>query len=361
MSTQDMNGEFDQSLTLITVCLARKIQWRIQPSGCPDVFSFAESNKYFLVSPLVTRDEQKTTAPEFYILPDGSLFFQDERLEVVAPCEDVDNLRMFTVIQDLLIRMRWFAKKAQMSGIASISSHLPESARMVPPARPRFPDTALGGNPEKVSIQDYIAFNAISPDVLRRACEPLSDFSVPVYAELLLGAIDAQIEGDHRKAILYSAIAVEAMTGTVLDQHYERALRERKDDNQIRVRVVPLPRGESKLRDPVFEFISASTSGDFSARRLDVLPLYLLGRSLLVDLPTVYRDCVKLFRTRNKIAHLGQPNRDDEKLLSLNRSGGIAALETACQVFEWFGVGGEYIVPRGLVRLSDLSYLRFGQ
>jgi hypothetical protein len=60
--------------------------------------------------------------------------------------------------------------------------------------------------------------------------------------------------------------------------------------------------------------------GDFCQRCLRVVPLYLLGRSLQLDFGATYLAATRLFQTRNRIAHLGKVN-DEENLLKLNDEG----------------------------------------
>jgi hypothetical protein len=64
----------------------------------------------------------------------------------------------------------------------------------------------------------------------------------------------------------------------------------------------------------------------------------LLGKSLLVDLPDVYRQALMLYSTRNKIVHRGDVGEDDAtQCFSLTSGDAWTALRCVASVFRWFG------------------------
>ena len=74
-------------------------------------------------------------------------------------------------------------------------------------------------------------------------------------------------------------------------------------------------------------------------------------------------DALRLYSTRNKIAHLGEPP-PSNGVLALTRSGSVTGLRTAIDVRAWLGDSGPYVVwenfvdwatgkPDGLVKLGD--------
>jgi|CXWL01.1.fsa_nt_gi hypothetical protein len=98
--------------------------------------------------------------------------------------------------------------------------------------------------------------------------------------------------------------------------------------------------GGTVTKDPVYEALSGA-SGFRSL--LHARSLYSLGRSLCVDDPALYAAAVKLYETRNSIAH-GESRSDSDKVFRKSPEGATEALVTAVGVVEWFGDPGPYCV-----------------
>ncbi len=74
-------------------------------------------------------------------------------------------------------------------------------------------------------------------------------------------------------------------------------------------------------------------------------PLYVLGRSLLVESESLYQQAIRLYRTRNQIVHRGEILDGPEDVFEFSRSDAIAGVQTALDVCGWFGLKEQYDLP----------------
>lgn len=225
----------------------------------------------------------------------------------------------------ILRRLRFFAKQPALPRHAVV--YQPQTVAAVVSAGTRSPAFELGGGAQIRS--DLL--RAISADALRRLS---SDDVVPVFGDVLLDAIEAMLESDFRKSILYAAIAVEAAASTALEAEYGRLIAAPAGAEHR----VLAARGNRAAHDPIYLRLAQRPN---SRTRLHELPLYLLGRSLLVQNEALFTRAMRLSDTRNGLAHTGDvsPRAD---AYALDRSGALECLETARQVFEWFGLESDY-------------------
>lgn len=180
-------------------------------------------------------------------------------------------------------------------------------------------------------MRDYIVQQALTDQHLDKLSRLPSDFEAPIPSDVMIDALDAHLDSDWRKTILYSAIAMESFASTMLDEAYQTALLAK--DRSHRVTTVVVSGGSTATKDPVYDALS---SGDSFGRLLHERPLYLLGRSLMSDDQDLYRRALTVYKTRNKIAHKGlQP--EDEAHLPFSREGALEALKVSIAVFAWFG------------------------
>jgi hypothetical protein len=196
-------------------------------------------------------------------------------------------------------------------------------------------------------LRDYLLLTAVTVAHLEAVAQLPADFVAPVHVDVLLDALQAHVERDFRRALLYAAIAVEAFALQWLEAKHESA--RVASASAHRFLKLPLAGGEVAHKDPVYELLSA---GDNFSRLLHERPLYLAGRSLLVDAPETYRRAVQLYATRNKIAHRGTAPAD-EKHFALSPEGSVDGLETAVKVFRWLGDTGPYVVSTKLLPVED--------
>lgn len=156
---------------------------------------------------------------------------------------------------------------------------------------------------------------------------------------LFLDAIQAFREKDYRRTLLYCAIAIETMANEKLDEEYQRVLK--GTDERFRVNGLKQAGGAVVLKDPVFAFLKEK--GAFS-QLLHEQPLYLMGRSLLLDNPELYDTAVLVYRTRNRIAHKGVVA-NDEAVLSMSAQDSLKAINSVMEIFEWFREDSHYPSP----------------
>ncbi len=196
-------------------------------------------------------------------------------------------------------------------------------------------------------MRAYAVATAITEAHLAELSNLPSNFSMPVHVDVLLDAIAARISGDHRKALLYSAIAVESFVFECLQLHYEQVLL--KKDSRHRVVELPVAGGGVSRKDPVYDVLA---SGDAFSRLLHERPFYLFGRSLLIDEPDLYRRALQLYSTRNKIAHRGMPP-SDEKYFALTVEDSTEGIQIAADVVRWFGDPRSYPTSLAMLKIPD--------
>jgi hypothetical protein len=196
-------------------------------------------------------------------------------------------------------------------------------------------------------LQQYIWETAITWKAIIDADVNLIAQKPDVYERLILDAIHALKDRDYRRSLLYAAIAVETLIATKLDEAYKSLLH--SDDSKGIFRVVSIPqRGNTFVKDPVYEFLSSKSR---FAERIHEVSLYLLGKSLLVDNEALYHKVTKLYRTRNKIAHLGESPAGNQSTFEMNESDSLEAIGCSLKVFEWLDVKTKFPLPEfGFVR-----------
>ena len=157
---------------------------------------------------------------------------------------------------------------------------------------------------------------------------------VPVHYHLLIDAFSAFRSYDYRQCLLYAAIAAEALAAGRLEQEYAARLVSMSVPD-LRTIEVPVRGGTTVRKDPIYEALSARTQ--FSAL-LHECPLYLMGKSLLVEHPEIYQRALRLYSTRNKIVHRGEINEDNTtQCFTLTYRDAWTALRCVADIFRWFG------------------------
>jgi hypothetical protein len=182
---------------------------------------------------------------------------------------------------------------------------------------------------------------ALTAEMVEKAGALAADFEPPVYEGVLLDAFKAVKDHDFRTALFYSALAIETVAGTVLDEEHQKLLTAGSVPPQIRG--VTSQDGDTKgeIEDPVYKYLRRN--GRFE-HLLHETPLYVLGRSLKLDKPEVCKLARKLYQTRNSLAHSGEPSKVKD-LLSVDLEGAVDALKCATEVFAWFGIPGKWSIP----------------
>jgi hypothetical protein len=190
----------------------------------------------------------------------------------------------------------------------------------------------------EIRLRSYHLPTAITERHIETVAGLAADFSVPVHADVLLDALEAHVEGDFRKALLYGAIAVESFAAGQLEEAAKAAIA--RAEAQHRVITVAVNAQTTVQKDPISSLL---LEGENFSRLLHQAPLYILGRSLLVEREDTYQKAVRLYGTRNKIAHLGsQPV--EAKYFPATFEGAREALDAVVAAIDWFGDPGPYIV-----------------
>jgi hypothetical protein len=164
---------------------------------------------------------------------------------------------------------------------------------------------------------------------------------VPAHHYLLVDAYAAQRGHDYQQCMLYAAMAVESLATTRLEQEYTARLGGGGPD--VRIIGLPLAGGATAWKDPIYGVLVERT--DFSDS-LHKRPLYLMGKSLLVEHPETYRRAVMLYSTRNRIVHRGELSEGDAWL----------ALCCVSDIFQWFGEASIKFPDRRMVKFLAVDW-----
>ena len=203
----------------------------------------------------------------------------------------------------------------------------------------------------------YIIDSALTFDHLRPASDAVTNDSVSVHGEMANDAAEAAIRSNYRSAIIFPAAAIESCAGSVLDVEYERRLNEPAHGPEHRFITIQVNRNEFVTKDPIY-FAMRNGVGDGGSRFLTLLhecPLYLLGRSLKIGDPELYRQSHSLYRTRNSLAHTGTIDGQQTGLLTVDSNGAMNAIRVANQVLQWFGESGTTVPDYEMVELAPVD------
>lgn len=192
-------------------------------------------------------------------------------------------------------------------------------------------------------IGEFHIHTALNEAALNLANGWNSETAVPLFHELLLDALHACEVRRYRDAILYSAIAVEALAQHELTRIYEEALLMTLPPIHLNILDFSQAGGVVVKKDPIFSLL---TESDNFGRLLHEIPLYLIRRSLLKEKPDLYKQAKNLYGTRNRLSHgqaipVGENNR-----LQVDAGGANMAVGIAVDIFNWFGKNGYHIPDR---------------
>lgn len=212
-----------------------------------------------------------------------------------------------------------------------------------------FPQKITDG---KYFLQKYVWDTAITWKHLLAADIEIVSKSTPIHEKLILDAIHAFRDRDYRRALLYAAISIESLAAKKLDEVYSTVTQQQSPPNNLRVISRTQAGSAIVSKDPVYEFLFNKSR---FAERLHEVPLYLMGKSLLVENEPLYHKAIKLYRTRNKIAHLGEPPSEERSCFEMNENDAVTAIECAIEIIQWFGEQADFPLPKlGFVRLHPL-------
>lgn len=311
-------------------------RWIVRESDPPE-FVFPSGSPFdgwSLFNPLVPPPEGFVPGtvdghPATYPIGDGRCLVEHLRLDFRAPVDDLD-----VALRDTEKVLRWLRfASGQASAATDVAGHqkYPDV-----PAGP-FPPAPFAAPPAFVPRSNIVA-SALSFERLEAVSTADPSMSVPIYADLLLDAIEA--DGDDRKMILYSAIAVEVMAATRLDEMHEAV--QRSHPSELRLVSLAQAGGATITKDPVYERLR---KGAKIRTLLHELPLYVSRRSVMVEDEPLYQELITLYETRNQLVHFGDA--ESASLLTIDYQGAKRALKAAVSVYKWFAAAGRYVTPHG--------------
>jgi hypothetical protein len=316
-------------MKLVTLMLAGVMRWNVRPNDPAEV-TLASLGGCRLVNPLIF-------APEGDILPIAAdcchLLTQNLTfvLSEVADAQEIVNEKHPEFLRTLRIVAKQAAMPTEALGFQSSErDQLPSF---------KYPKTL---NMKGTLFGKYRVDTAATMEHVSKTDQLGLKPNIPVCHEILLDALQACEQRDEREAILYAAIAVEALARTALEIEYQKVVAAAQPPAHTNVMEFPQAGGVTVRKDPVYALLA---EGDHFARLLHEVPAYLLRRSLLRDDPALYRRAVNLYRTRNRLSHGQVIEPGDADLLVIDSEGAFEGLETAIAVFRWFGSDG-YMLPR---------------
>lgn len=332
----------------IEIHLFGKIWWRLSPTLTVSS-PISAIGGWSIASPLAI-DRQTPFAPRRLLAQsDGTVLFDSDCLVLVA--DDNSN-----VVQDNTEITRSLPQYLNALRVASGQPELPRSILMFTGIRridklnaPNIPDRS-----PKSRVRKYIVESALTLNHLTDASDAVINDTVPVHSELANDAAESAIRSNYRSAIISAASAIESCAGSVLDREYNRLLSQSSQSSAHRCVTIQVNKQESVNKDPVFIALRTGT-GDGGSRFLPLLhecPLYLLGHSLKLDEPDMYRQAHALYRTRNSLAHTGTTDIQKSGLLDVDYQGAMTALTVANNILDWFGEKGTSIPNNDMIECS---------
>jgi hypothetical protein len=88
--------------------------------------------------------------------------------------------------------------------------------------------------------------------------------------------------------------------GSVTGASIERERLSSLPSPMLRVVRIPKAGGGDAIKDPIYDLLEKS---DSFSQLLYLRCLYVLGRTITLERPTLHRDLLKLYGTRNKLVH----------------------------------------------------------
>lgn len=316
-------------MNLYSLFLGSMLRWNVKREDPATWPAMAELGAVVL-NPLVTLENE--SLPTSFPLADGGYHVLTNRLYIVTP-ELFPADVLDQVLQPWLRLLRVASKQASFPTEVYGYSHREfdlASVQLAPPVS-RQRATLFG---------EFHIRTALTDAAIRFANEIRTEAAVPLFHELVLDALQACEMRRNREAILYSAIAVESLAQHELTRIYDAALVATPPPTHLNVLTIDLAGGRTTKKDPVFALL---TESDNFGRLLHEAPLYLMRRSLLNEAPDLFRKAKSLYGTRNRLSHGQAVVPDDEHLFQIDSAGAKAAVQTAVEVFAWFGQAGYHI------------------
>lgn len=350
-------------MKIYAISLAGNIYWRIHRSD-PLILNLKSLPGWFLINPL-TYSEVELASKNFsfkkILVVNGTIIVLTGGFILGTSLEEFDPTSIPFPIEKAKI-FRLDSEEKASSDISDLlptyverfSSNLRQTSKQVtiPTSFCVISKGELLELPElnftevkktEVSIPRYTLDTAVTWGNLTDADLDFLASKSFVYERLLLDAIHAYKDKDYRRSLLCTAISVETLAATKSDEAYDLITQNGDADNVLRLVSFSQKGGTLITKDPVYELLR---SGSKFLELLHEIPLYIFGKSLLVDNEALYQKATRLYRTRNKIAHLGEPHAGNQTTFAMTEEDALEAIECAMNIFQWFEVSTHFPIPK---------------
>jgi hypothetical protein len=308
--------------------LGRPITWLVE-QGDPDLWPVGNEG-WAVVSP---RLYPSPLGEDLGLCTEhGRIVLSTDMIAIAAP----DGTYALQSVSDIWLTVRRLLMALRYaSGQASIPRHCTWMTEDRGLLRPR----ELSWEPPSGEhhVNTFYFETALSMKHVEQAVELGSALDVPGHAAVFLDAMEAFTNGDYRGAQFYATIACESGAATALDARHRHLASGATD---ARHRFVVLGGATKPKKDPVFEMLRRHAK---FKHFLHELPLYVLGRSLLLENEALYAKLLRL-ATRNAIAHTGDAGTTDVHLKD-TREDAQRALQWASDLLVWFDLRPRYTLP----------------
>jgi hypothetical protein len=269
-------------------------------------------------------------------IADDACHFSTWGLGLAVPDAVAEERATVEAVVSLLQRLRTISRQATMpTNWVAIVDAIPVGTLPTPV----FPSRWVGGGGLH---RRYEIDSAVTADAIAKLGGLPPDFLPPVHESCLLDAIKAATAQDWRTALLYAAISIETIVGTVIAEEHERQLEGAQVPEHLRSIEVEKD-GRKQRTDPIYNFLRSKDNR--FAFKLHELLLYVFRQSLKEENRGLYDRAVQLYETRNQLAHSGKVG-SGKNTLPLTYEGAMTALECAARIFNWFGIPGNWPLPR---------------
>lgn len=321
------------------------IQWRVKTNSSK-FYRFKSNKDIALINPMYyyskTWSSQVANSQRFVKLNDEyqistrGLIFK-KYVEEVEPMSFMDYLR------NLIYHIRIISKQSTLNPpnfVEAFSIMLIEDLEKIPKVQ----------EVEMMMMPGNIFTSMVTWEMVIEADKRINkNFKIPIYVEILTDALNGLMNHEYKKTILYSSIAIESMLAIKLDIKYEEIINKRKNSKSHRVSKFTTSSGQT-YKDPIYQRLKEKT--DFSFL-LHERPLYLWNKSLLIENENLYKSAKKLYSTRNKIVHWGEPDSSISEYVQINYEGAQEAFSIARQIFQWAGIDEfDNVLINGFVELK---------
>lgn len=329
------------------IILNSEVRWRIHPDS-PLLLPPTPSGER-LLNPLLNEQilEDPTRPPPLGVgrTLEGEILFASQRLLVLVPPvegRDKQHAAIAQLVPTILLMLVWLR-------VMDWQTQIPNSPLVVAFGLLPTPldEVALDPMPtqwtESWIVRDVSGAATSYEHLIRAWALANQGERPPLSGEVFADAVTALNARDFRRSLLDAAIAVEAVAG----EHLERLYRSRLSGStgpEIRV-----ARTGETVHDPVYEYLSRPSQFRLC---LHERPLYLSGRSLLIDRKADYDFMLRLYATRNRIAHGGTArSAEGGRALPETAEAAAKALVRLHSTFQWFGAN---VAPlEGLACMSE--------